>query len=68
MHEEVSLQSAYVNQQQLNRHSQIVENTHHQKEAFDKKVVARAPCEVIFKAGQLVQVYCSDLDYTFLAI
>jgi len=66
--EEVSLQSAYVNQQQLDGYSQIVENAHRQKEAFDKKVVARAPREVIFRAGQLVQVYRSDLDYTFLAI
>ena len=30
--------------------------------------MARAPHEVIFRAGQLVQVYHSDLDYTFLAI
>jgi len=66
--EEVSLQSAYVNQQQLDGYSQIVENAHRRKEAFDKKVVARAPREVIFRAGQLVQVYRSDLDYTFLAI
>ena len=46
-HEEVSLQSAYVNQQQLDGYSQIVENAHHRKEAFNKKVVARAPHEVI---------------------
>ncbi|KAF8881172.1 hypothetical protein CPB84DRAFT_1687342 [Gymnopilus junonius] len=37
------------------------------KEAFDKRVVGRAPREVIFKAGQLMQVYRSDLDYTFKA-
>ncbi|KIM35491.1 hypothetical protein M413DRAFT_32443 [Hebeloma cylindrosporum] len=65
---EVSLHSAYVNQQRLDGYSQIVENAHRRKEAFDKKVVGRAPREVIFKAGQLVQVYRSDLDYTFLAI
>ena len=66
--EEVSLQAAYVNQQRFDGYSQIVENAHHRKEAFDKKVGARAPREVIFRAGQLVQVYRSDLDYTFLAI
>ena len=66
--EEVSLQAAYVNQQRFNRYLQIVENAHCQKEAFDKKVGARVPCKVIFRAGQLVQVYCSDLDYMFLVI
>jgi hypothetical protein len=30
--------------------------------------MAKAPREVIFKAGQLVQVYRSDLDYTFQTI
>jgi transposase InsO family protein len=66
--EDVSLQAVYVNQQRFDGYSQIVENAHRRKEAFDKKVVARAPREVIFRAGQLVQVYRSDLDYTFLAI
>lgn len=45
-----------------------MENAYRRKEAFDKKVEARAPREVIFKAGQLVQIYRSDLDYTFKAI
>ena len=66
--EEVSLQAAYINQQRFNRYSQIMENAHRRKGAFDKKVVARAPREVLFRAGQLVQVYCSNLDYMFLAI
>ncbi|KAJ8580041.1 hypothetical protein M405DRAFT_753776, partial [Rhizopogon salebrosus TDB-379] len=35
------------------------------KAAFDKKLLQRAPKEVVFKPGQLVQVYRSDLDYTF---
>jgi len=66
--EEFSLQAAYVNQQQVDGYSQIVENAHRRKEAFDKKVGARALREIVFRAGQLVQVYRSDLDYTFLAI
>ena len=45
-----------------------MKNAHCRKEAFNKKVVGRAPREVVFRAGQLVQVYRSDLDYTFLAI
>ncbi|KAG2743091.1 hypothetical protein P692DRAFT_201809315 [Suillus brevipes Sb2] len=35
------------------------------KAAFDKRILQRAPGEVLFKPGQLVQVYRSDLDYTF---
>ncbi|KIK02132.1 hypothetical protein K443DRAFT_77856, partial [Laccaria amethystina LaAM-08-1] len=35
------------------------------KSAFDKKVLAKKPGEVIFSKGQLVQVYRSDLDDTF---
>ncbi|KIJ67281.1 hypothetical protein HYDPIDRAFT_84893, partial [Hydnomerulius pinastri MD-312] len=35
------------------------------KATFDKQVLKRKPGEVIFTRGQLVQVYCSDLDYTF---
>ena len=32
---------------------------------FNKQVPGRSPREVVFKAGDLVQVYRSDLDYTF---
>ncbi|KIM50532.1 hypothetical protein SCLCIDRAFT_34198 [Scleroderma citrinum Foug A] len=32
---------------------------------FDRHVLKRQPAEVIFTPGQLVQVYRSDLDYTF---
>ena len=35
------------------------------KTAFDKKVLSKNPGEVIFSKGQLVQIYRSDLDYTF---
>ena len=35
------------------------------KVAFDKKVLLHKPGEVIFLLGQLVQIYRSDLDYTF---
>lgn len=39
----------------------------HRKATFDKKVKGKPPGEVIFEKGQLVQVYRSDLDYTFKA-
>ena len=35
------------------------------KGAFDRQMLAKKPGQVIFKHGQLVQIYCSDLDYTF---
>ena len=38
-----------------------------QKAAFDRRVLAKSPGEVVFTWGQLVQVYRSDLDYTFKA-
>jgi hypothetical protein len=37
------------------------------KAAFDTQVLAKSPGEVIFSCRQLVQVYRSDLDYTFKA-
>jgi hypothetical protein len=45
----------------------ILSYAHKQKLAFDRKLLSQAPKEVIFKAGQLVQVYQSDLDFTFKA-
>jgi hypothetical protein len=63
--EEVEVQMAYVEQQRLDGYAHISSHAHRRKLAFDRKVLAQAPREVIFKAGQLVQVYRSDLDFTF---
>ena len=63
--EEVAMQMAYVNQQRFDGYAQIVDHAKHRKAAFDKQVLAHSPREVIFRAGDLVQVYRSDLDYTF---
>ena len=38
---------------------------HSKKATFDKQVLLQKPGEVIFSKGQLVQIYRSDLDYTF---
>ena len=64
--EEVETQMAFVDQHQFNSYSQIVIVNHaqHCKMAFDKQVLAHPPQEVIFKAGDLVQVYHSDLNFT----
>lgn len=66
--DDVERQMAYVDQQRLDGYSQILEHADRRKAIFDRNVLARAPREVIFKAGQLVQVYRSDLDYTFQTI
>ena len=63
--EEVETQMAYVDQQRFDGYAQIVDHAQHRKEVFDKQVLNRSPREVIFKAGDLVQVYRSDLDFTF---
>jgi hypothetical protein len=65
--DEVEVQMAYVEQQQLDGYAHISSHAHKWKLVFDRKVLSRAPREVIFKAGQLVQVYRSDLDFTFKA-
>jgi transposase InsO family protein len=56
---------AYVEQQRLDAYDNTLRHTNQRKEVFDKRVTSRKPGEVIFKLGQLVQVYRSDLDYTF---
>jgi hypothetical protein len=63
--EEVETQMAYVNHQRFDGYANIVDHTHRWKAAFDKQVLSRPPQEVIFRARDLVQVYCSDLDYMF---
>lgn len=62
--EEVDLQMAYIDNQRFDGYAQIVEHAHQRKAAFDKQVLSRSPREVIFRAGDLVQVYRSDLDLT----
>jgi hypothetical protein len=64
---DVLTQIAYVEQQRLDGYDEVVKHAIKRKAAFDKKLLQRAPGEVIFKIGQLVQVYRSDLDYTFKA-
>jgi transposase InsO family protein len=63
--EDVGVQMAYVEQQRLDGYENILLHSDKRKLAFDRKLLSRAPKEVIFKAGQLVQVYRSDLDFTF---
>ena len=63
--EEVDTQMAYVNQQRFDGYAQIVDHAIQRKATFDKRVLEHAPRVVVFRARDLVQVYRSDLDFTF---
>lgn len=62
---DISIHRAYIQQQALDGYAHTVEHATRRKAAFDKRVTARHPREVTFKVGDLVQVYRSDLTYTF---
>ena len=63
--EDTALQMAYVAQQRLDGYAEAIAHALKRKSAFDKKVLTQKPGEVTFANGQLVQIYRSDLDYTF---
>ncbi|KIM61383.1 hypothetical protein SCLCIDRAFT_86339, partial [Scleroderma citrinum Foug A] len=56
---------AYVAQQRLDGYDEAVRHAIKRKATFDRHILKRQPAEVIFTPRQLVQVYRSDLDYTF---
>jgi hypothetical protein len=56
---------AYVAQQRLDGYAEMVMHAIKRKAIFDKCVLAHKPGEVSFLKNQLVQIYRSDLDYTF---
>ena len=62
---DVAVQMAYVAQQRLDGYAEMVAHAIKRKSTFDKRVLARKPGEVAFSKGQLVQIYRSDLDFTF---
>ena len=55
----------YIAQQRLDGYDVIVRHAVSRKGAFDCRMLTKKPGQVIFKHGQLVQIYRSDLDYTF---
>jgi hypothetical protein len=61
--EEAAIHMAYAAQQQLDGYEATVKHAITRKRAFDKWVL-KSSGEVIFKKGQLVQVYQSNLDQT----
>lgn len=58
---------AYVGQQQLDGYDATVRHAIKRKKAFDKRVLAHSPREVIFTKGQLVQFFHSSLHNTLEA-
>ena len=62
---DAALQMAYVAQQRLDGYAEAIAHALKRKKAFDRKVSSKNPGEVTFSKGQLVQIYRSDLDYTF---
>jgi hypothetical protein len=65
---DITLHLAYVDQQRLDGYSAIVDHAVKHKQAFDKRLLRRAPREVIFQKGDLVQVHRSDLVHTVSTI
>ena len=64
---DVNIHMAYVAQQRLDGYEATVQHAIKRKAAFDKRVLARSPREVIFSPGQLVQFYHSSMHNTFEA-
>jgi hypothetical protein len=62
---DLAIHMAYAEQMRLDGWSCAVDHAARRKAIFDAKVLSRAPREVIFKTGQLVQVYRSDLINVF---
>ena len=62
---DVAVHMAYVAQQRLDGYDEAVRHAIKRKTAFDCKVLKCQREEIVFVPGQLVQVYRSDLDYTF---
>jgi hypothetical protein len=65
MVEQIGIHQAYVQQQRVDGYAHTIEHAARRKGAFDRRLLAKFPREVIFKPGQLVQVYRNDLTYTF---
>ncbi|KAE9389102.1 hypothetical protein BT96DRAFT_767317, partial [Gymnopus androsaceus JB14] len=50
---------------QFDGYEVMVKHAARRKDAFDQKVMKRRTGPAVFETGDLVQVYRSDLDYTF---
>ncbi|KAI0336938.1 hypothetical protein BDW22DRAFT_1304010, partial [Trametopsis cervina] len=57
----------YAEQQRLDGYDATLRHASQRKLRFDAKVLSSRAGAVAFRPGDLVQVYRSDLDYTFKA-
>lgn len=62
--QDVAVQVAYVDQQNLDGYDSIVRHAAKRKAVFDRKVLGSKEGEVTYKVGDLVQVYRSDMTHT----
>ncbi|KAI6042328.1 velvet factor-domain-containing protein [Pisolithus marmoratus] len=65
---DVDIQLAYIEQQCLDGASQAIRHAVKRKAAFNRRVLGSAAREVVFKEGDLVQVYDSMLDMTMVSL
>lgn len=64
--DDVHTQMEYTAQQQLDAYSHVVEHANEREAAFNKNIdESRLKKSIIFHTNDLVQIYRSDLDYTF---
>jgi hypothetical protein len=66
--QEVALHLALVEQQHLDGYAAIIDHAIKRKNIFDAKLRQRAPRNVIFQPGDLVQVHATEWVRTFAAI
>ncbi|KAG2345940.1 hypothetical protein BDR05DRAFT_833314, partial [Suillus weaverae] len=64
---DTNIHMAYIAQQHLDGYEATVQHAVKRKAAFDKRVLAHSPKEVVFSAGQLVQFFHSSLHSTLEA-
>lgn len=62
---DAAIHMAYAAQQRLDGYDEAVKHAIKQKRVFNQRALKRHQAETVFTPGQLVQVYRSDLDYTF---
>ena len=62
---DAAIHMAYIAQQCLDGYDEAVRHAIKRKATFDCHILKRQPVEVIFTPGQLIQVYRSNLNYTF---
>src|ERR1700677_4356819 len=66
--EEIDIHLAFVEQQHLDGYAATVDHAIKQKAAFDSRLRQRAPKNVVFQPGDLVQVHATQWVHTFASI